>query len=214
MKKLRVAMLSLVALVAFSALVGTASAETTLLAEWLVSGVAVATLTSTEGNGALLLKDAKIGLEMECTGTLDGSVGANGEDEVTEILVSNLATSLSNHIVCKGIGGCSAPAEAAPEGLPWHTLLFLTEGGLFRDAVSKATYWSMCTVLGFLVEEECTVTNASYEVLNLAMPGGVEGMGEVSPLGTCTTGGTEAAQQSFVPGNVLKTLTGELSASE
>jgi len=208
-------MLSLVALFAFSAVVANASAETTLLAEWLVNTVGVTALTSTEGVGKLILEDAKIKLAMECEGILDGSVGANGEDEVTEILIPGTPTtvaSLAKPIVCKGIGGCGAPAEASPENLPWHTLLYLTEGGLFRDAVFSATYWSMCNILGVLVEEECTITNGSYEVLNVTA--GVEGMGEVTPLGTCTTGGTGAAAQTFVAGNVLKTLTGTLAASE
>jgi hypothetical protein len=215
MKKLHVVMLSLVALFAFSAVVANASAETTLLAEWLVGGSPVGTLTVTEGTGKLILEDAKIKLAMECEGILDGSVGANGEDEVTEILIPGsppTIASLAKPITCKGIGGCGAPAEAAPENLPWHTLLFLTESGSFRDAVFSATYWSMCNILGVLVEEECTVTNGTYEVLNVAT--GVEGMGEVTPLGTCTTGGAGAAAQTFVANNTLLTAGGVLSASE
>jgi hypothetical protein len=212
MKKLHVAMLSLVALVAFSALVGTASAETTLLAEWLLNGAGVTTLTSTEGTGKLILEDAKIGLAMECEGTLDGSVGANGEDEITEVLVAGVAITLPNTIVCKGIGGCGAPAEASPEHLPWHTLLYLTEAGGFRDEIVSATYWSMCTILGFLVEEECTITGGSYPVTSGTA--GVEPSGEVTPLGTCTTGGTASAAQKFVTGDLLKSLTGILSVSE
>jgi len=212
MRKLHVAMLSSVALVAFSALVGTASAETTLLAEWLVGGVGVTELTSTEAAGAVILRDAKIGLEMECSGVADGSVGVNGESETTELLVGSTPVSLTKPAVCKGIGGCSAPAEAAPENLPWHGQLFLTEGGLFRGAKSRGTYWSMCTVLGFLVEEECTLTNATAELLNVT--GGVEVMGEATPLGECTTGGKEAAAITAVAGNLGKTLTGTLTVSE
>jgi hypothetical protein len=213
MKKLHVVLLSLVALVALSALVGTASAETTLLAEWLNNGVAVGAAANTEGTGTLVLEDGKVGLKMECNGTLDGTVSANGVDTVNEVLVGGVAASLTKPIVCKGVGGCGAPAEAAPEDLPWKTLLYLSEVGLFRDAISLATYWSMCDVLGFLVEEECTVANGTYEVLNVT--GGVEGMGEVTPLGNCTVGGAGAAGQTFVAGNLLKLVTGgPLTAGE
>jgi hypothetical protein len=215
MKKLHVVTLSLVALFAFSAVVANASAETTLLAEWLVGGAAVAALTVTEGTGKLLFEDDKIKLTMECEGITDGSVGANGEGEVTEILVSGAVVNLAKPIVCIPIGGCEAagPTEAAPEDLPWHTLLYLTGVGLFRNAVFSATYWTMCRVLGVLVEEECTITNGTYEVLNVTA--GVEGMKETEPLGTCTTGGAGAATEHFIAGNTLLTTAGGvLSASE
>jgi hypothetical protein len=212
MKKLHVVMLSLVALFAFSAVVANASAETTLLAEWLIAGTPVATLTVTEGTGKVILEDAKIKSSMECEGISDGSVGANGEGEVIEVLVGGAVASLAKPVVCKGIGGCGAPAEAAPENLPWHGLLFLTEGGLFRGAGFSGSYWSMCNILGVLVEEECTVTNGTGEVLNVTA--GVEGMGEVTPLGSCTTGGNSASAQSAVAGNTLLTAGGVLSASE
>jgi hypothetical protein len=187
-----------------------ASAETTLSAEWLVGGIVVTTLTSTEGSSKLILEDAKIKLSMECEGVFDGSVGASGESEVTEVLVGGAAASLAKPIVCKGVGGCSAPAESAPEGLPWHGLLFSTEAGLFREAVDRATVWVMCNILGVLVEEECTIENSTYEVLNIT--GGVEGMGEITPLGKCTTGGNETLALHFVEGNIRKALTETLSA--
>jgi hypothetical protein len=215
MKRLHVVMLSLVALFAFSVVVANASAETTLLAEWLVGGAAVASLTITESTGKVILEDAKIKSAMECEGIADGSVGANGEGEVTEVLIPGTpptVASLAKPAVCKGIGGCGAPAEAAPENLPWHGLLYLTEGGLFRGVGFSGTYWSMCNILGVLVEEECTVSNGTGEVLNVVV--GVEGMGEVTPLGTCTTGGASAAAQSAVAGNTLLTAGGVLSASE
>lgn len=151
---------------------------------------------------------------MTCTGVFDGSVGANGEDEVTELLTTGspgTTVTLSAPLVCSSGTGCSAPAEAAAESLPWHTLLYLTEGGLLRDHVFSASYWSMCNILGVLTEETCTVTNASYEVLNVS--GGVEGMGEVTPFGECSVGGKEAAQQTFVEGNLLTSPSGEVTAS-
>jgi hypothetical protein len=214
MKKIQILGLALVAVFAFSVVAASvASAEITLLAEWLINGAPVATLTSTEGTGKLILKDAKIGIAMECSGILDGSVGANGEDETTEVLIgSPLApASLTNHIICTGLEGCGAPAEAAPEELPWLTQAELLENGTFGDIVTKAKYWSMCNILGILVEEECTVENGLFLIKNLATD--VEGEGTISPLGPCTSGGANSASQTFVAGNLVALLSGTLAVS-
>jgi len=129
--------MALVAVFAFSAiLAATASAETTLLAEWLVESKGVTSLVPTSSLGTILLEDLTFGAGVECTGTFIGSVGANGEDETTEVLsdispfarvtlAAPLTVAAGN---CKIVKGCSSSAvvEVSPsETLPWHTLFFL-----------------------------------------------------------------------------------------
>lgn len=212
MKKLHVVLMALVALFAFSAMVTSASAETTLLAEWLENGNPILTLTSTEGTGTIILGDAKVKLKMECTGIFDGSVGANGEDETTELLKTDKVTivSLANKLACTGLNGCSK-AEASPEKLPWLTQAELLENGTFGDIVSSATYWSLCEILGINTEEECTVTNGLFLIKNTATD--VEPEGKVLPNGNCTVGGVGAAEQEFKVGGLLALLVGTLAIS-
>lgn len=161
MKKIRMTIFAVLALLAFSALTAVAaSAETTLLAEWLLNSGAVTQLTSTETKGTLLLEDEEtIGgkAAVECTATADGSVGPNGEDETTEILnalgepVTSLAASPNLPLLgegnatglgseCKTEKVCAAgssvsPIEVWPIGLPWLTSLFLMENGTFLNLI-------------------------------------------------------------------------------
>lgn len=203
MKKIHALALTLVAVFAFGAIsVASASA-----AEWLINGSPVATLTSTEGIGALVLGDEAIGLKMLCEAVLDGSVGPAGEDEITEILVGGVATSLTKPIKCEGEAGCASPAEAAAEGLPWHTKLTVN-GTTIEDTIEKATYWSMCNVLGFLTEEECTVTNGKWPLKNGTSDVEVAAGTVVSPPGNCTVGGVEKGTQEFEGTSLTQTLNG------
>ncbi len=212
--KIHIVGMVLVTLFALSAatLTSVATAETTLLAEWLIGGKEVTSLTSSEIKGSIIFKDAKIGLEIVCDGVLDGSVGSNGEGEITELLTTGGTTvTLAVPLKCTSDTGCTEPAEATAESLPWHTLLYLTEGGLLREHLFSASYWTMCNIMGILTEETCTDTNASYEVLNVT--GGVEATGTVTPFGECTEGGKESGQQTFVAGNLLTSTSGEVTAS-
>jgi hypothetical protein len=216
MKKLQVVLLALVAMFALTAiLASTASAEATLLAEWLIKGAGVTTLTSTTSLGKILLEDTKLGSDVECEGTFDGSVGPNGEDETTEVLneagtIVNLEHPLTLSNGCKVGKGCSTTAavEVAPEGLPWHTLLFLDETtGKFLDNAFKATYTVTCTILGVKGTDECTVTNGTFEVVASAEGG--EAKGKVSPAANCTLGGTSSGEEEFIGANHTLNLSEE-----
>jgi hypothetical protein len=201
--------------------VATAFAETTLLAEWLRNGVSITELMSTESEGGILLEDKKFGAAILCEGIFDGSVGPNGEDETTEILtltgaVINLEA--GKLVSCVNDPGSSCEAEAAilaaPEGLPWHTTLFLMENEAFLDLVESASYSVECRILFVKTSEECTVTDGEFEVLNVTEPlPGVEAMGAVTPAGNCTLGGTGAGVEEFDPGNVTELLGATLSVS-
>ena len=142
MKRYQTILMALMAMFAVAATTaGTASAETTLLAEWLIGGNPVMTLTPVETSGEALLATLVLGVEVVkllCSGISDGSVGANGEGEVTEVL------SLTHVLIGKELAGtalsCEVEVSAAKEcgtvgelaeiwidNLPAHGLLELME---------------------------------------------------------------------------------------
>jgi hypothetical protein len=196
-----------------------ASAETTLLAEWLLNGAPVTTLTSVEGSGEILWEDIGNKAGITCSDIGDGSVGPNGEGEITEILtLAGVAVSLVTPTLCKKLAGsaCEESAtdiEAAPEKLPWRGSLVLSEAGTFLTELleGEAAYVVSCLVLGIKVTDECSTTKSKFEVLNVT--GGVEAMGEGSPLANCSLGGAEKGRLEALPGNLLKALAGTLSIS-
>jgi hypothetical protein len=154
MRRLHLLVLAVFAVSAFGAvLVASASAEETLLAEWLVgtAGSVITENLASETKGTLLLEDTKTLLgaaAVECAATLIGTVGPDGEDAVTEVLnlagtptgiplsgVALIGNGAADGLVgseCKTRTLCSAPSPASPIevwplGLPWSTLLFLME---------------------------------------------------------------------------------------
>jgi hypothetical protein len=149
MKKIQLLGLALVAMLAFSAFAAmTASAETTLLAEWLIDGVGLTELVSVTTSGSILLIN-KAGLGgtpiVKCEGSFDGTVGPNGEDEITEVLsiggvtIGNGAALTGTPLQCVttnstiGCGSAGSKAEVWVDNLPWHTNLELMEDGSFLD---------------------------------------------------------------------------------
>ena len=87
MRKFNVIGLALFAAFAFSAFAASSAfAEVHL---WLISGADVLTLTLVQIEGELLLSDTKTAfgeVDVLCSGILDGTVGPEGEDEITEVL--------------------------------------------------------------------------------------------------------------------------------
>jgi hypothetical protein len=213
MKKLHVVLMALVAVFAFSAVAAnSASAEATLLADWLINGVAPLTLTSVQFFGILLLKDTKTGTDIHCSGVLDGSVGPSGETEITEVLsLAGAVVNLTTKLKCEGLEVCEKTEEgtnAAPEELPFHGLLYLMETtGEFLFIVFKAKYFSECLVLKLPVSEECTSTNGVGKVQNGVVT--AEPVGPVEPLGACTEGGAGSGLLEPQGEQSILSLTGE-----
>jgi hypothetical protein len=145
MKKLQLFGLAMVAMLAFSAFAAvSASAETTLLAEWLIGGAAVPTLTSVETTGTIELVNKNFlgTAKVLCEGAFDGSVGPNGEDEITEVLqagVSQGAVLVAPAIDCTGDAVCSGLVEVWAENLPWLSRLVLMENGTILDELYEGT---------------------------------------------------------------------------
>jgi hypothetical protein len=221
MRKIQILGIALVAMFAFSAIVASmASAETTLLAEWLKSGAAITATTATTSTGTILLEDASANVGVECGGEFVGTVGPDGEDSTTAVLApgGGNAITLGNLLKCTAFKRCESSTTdvlVAPEGLPWATLLQLDEGtgATFSDTTSDVEYFVECLVLGIKVSETSTSPGKvqAFEVLNVT--GGIEAMGNLIP-NSDTTSGPETGEVTFLPGNLTKVAAGTLEASE
>jgi len=143
MSRTRLVLVALSAVFAFGALTAvSASAVTFLLALWLWNGTAVSVNLNVESEGELLLEDTKGGLfgeatDVLCSGILDGWVGPESLDEISEILELATLTLISTVVlvepglVCTNVSGCPEPLVWAEE-LPWQTEVELVEdAGVF-----------------------------------------------------------------------------------
>jgi hypothetical protein len=222
LKKHQMLGLSLVAVFAFSAIIATtAFGAEFLLAEWLLSGAAITELISTTTEGKLLLEDEKVPIagkvSVICEGVLDGSVGPNGEDEITEVLnLSGTKITLGGtELTCEKQSECEEAAKVAPIDLPWDTELQLEEpGGLFRDlVVSAAGYEVTCKVFGISSTDECKATLDSGGLVSNGASDVLLTAETILPNGTCSLGGSGAGKIQVIEG-LIATLTGTLSVSE
>jgi hypothetical protein len=193
---------------------GSASAAVTLLAEWLIANKGVTTLTSVVVEGELLLEDTSNKAGITCSGKAIGSIGPSGEAEVTSVQsLSGVAVGElgSSGLVCKSETICENSATdviAFPRSLPSHGLAYLEEATkLFRGFAFAGGYDVECLVLGIKIVDECSVTNASAELVNGATT--VEAKGALTPLGTCSIGGAGTVNIENVGANSTLTLTGE-----
>jgi hypothetical protein len=202
MRKIHLIGLALFAVFAFAAVsVTAASAETTLLAEWLENGKAVVANTPTVSEGELLLEDMKTATDILCSGKFVGTLGLSGVDSVT--LVEDLeAKDNSLHCIITAKGACEeANGElitVIPVNLPWSTRLVLMENGEFLDEIFSSGagnpgYLIECKALGIKVDDTCTGATQTQEK---NVTGGVEGIFNesetITPAGNCTIGGTGA----------------------
>jgi hypothetical protein len=221
----------LVAVFAFSSvMVASASAETTLLAEWLFNGAAVTGTLAVETAGEIKLEDTKVPIigkvALNCSGILDGWVDANGLGFISEVLTLAkvlIATKLvGTGMLCTSSTGCEAASEASPiEFWPttagWETLLILMENGTFLDIIHGSGYEVLCLILGAMVEDECNATETGLLEQNGTAPVGAESpVGSISePLATCKEGGAGSGVNEIVK-EAAKTIPvggGELTVS-
>jgi hypothetical protein len=169
-----------VAVLAFSAL-AVASASATL---WLIGGKSPTVETAVDTHGLLLLEHKKIPVLLgggevilDCTRLSHGSIGPGALDLITEFLglssteknTIKCTVSSSTNTVCK-VGNA---ATAAPENLPWHTLLLL-EGTLTVDHIEtspagKEVGWeascngfsTLCSRTSELIHFDSNLTNGA-----------------------------------------------------
>jgi hypothetical protein len=196
MKKIQILGLALFAVFAFGAI---AAASAFAAPEWLINGAAVTELTSVETKGSLNLTDTKTALgsvTVKCEGTLDGSVGPAGGDEITEVLnTAGVAIKLGGTALLCTSSQCSGTPEVWPENLPWQTQLELV-GTVIRDHIFTSTggapgYTSLCTII-LPIEDTCTgLTSSLIENMGTESPADVLGIFNAeSEKGNCSLGGT------------------------
>jgi hypothetical protein len=220
MRKIQLLGIALVVVCAFSAFtVASASALTLVAAKWLANGAVVNANLAADTLGELLFENVLNGGAILCSGLFEGTVGANGVDNITKVF--NLAgteipaldeTGATGGLSCSGEKTCETGSEIWPVGLPFKTQLDLdTEDGKFYDLVLNAEYFILCLFFGSSINELCVAAAGTMgEVKNVA--GGVEAVGSTEPLGTCN-GNTEDGLITAEPN--LLTVTGEtLSVSE
>jgi hypothetical protein len=202
LRKIQMLGLALAAMSAFGAvLVSAASAETTLLAEWLRNGVAVTANLLSETSGEISLEDTNVPIAGKvavlCSGILDGTVGNNGVDEITKVL--NLAKEeqgaalVGLELVCSNVTKCEAGTtiKVWAENLPWKSLLFLMENNEILNRVTgtggEPGYEVECLVIGLLVSDLCEGT-AEFKIVN-EPEAEVLALETALPLATCEKGG-------------------------
>jgi hypothetical protein len=209
MKKIQLLGIALVAVCAFSALVtASAFALTFALANWLEAGVAIAANKNVVAEGELLFENLENLANLLCSGEFNGTVGANGVDEVTQVLDLALKAipELDPGVAGTGVKcladspeggvGCLPGSEVWPVNLPWKSELMLdTENGLFYDlavlnAAGKGPGYTILCLLKIIgtAEELCEIVNDEtwQEVSNGATD--VEALGAVEPESNCGTG--------------------------
>jgi hypothetical protein len=194
MRKIQIIGLALVAAFAVSAI---AAASAFAAPEWLINGAAVTASTSVETKGSLNLTDTETALgsvTVKCEGTLDGSVGPTGTDEITEVLnTAGVAIKLGGTALLCTSSQCSGTPEVWPENLPWKTQLELV-GTVIRDHIFTSTggapgYTSLCTII-LPIEDTCTgLTSSLIENMPTESPPDVLGIFNAeSEHGSCTQG--------------------------
>jgi|ERR1022692_2574293 hypothetical protein len=178
---------ALLAVLAMSAMAvaSSASAVTFLLAFWAVKGTDITTTVLVESSGELLLENeksvaGKAALE-KCSGILDGFVGPNSADDVTELLtlagVGVSQTALSGTAIsCTLEAVCESSSKVWAVHLPWLSEVELWEQGtesgfvdlLLPNGKGNPGWYVECKTSLLTVSEECTTPEAVAEKTNVA----------------------------------------------
>jgi len=223
--------LAFAAVFAFAAFSSTSAFAAT---EWQLNAKAITTPTTSTTTGKLLLEDMNsiIKVDIECSGTFDGTVGPGAADEITKVLNSagaeetgkNLAGTTVPSINCEIVskGSCEEANKSKivvfPIHLPWKSELLLPSGETRVDDLKEGTggepgYEITCkAVLLGTVTDVCTGKPGSVMTNET---GGVNGVFEeaetFNPAGNCSIGGEK---EGLVVGTGLVTSTaGTLTVS-
>ena len=200
--------ISVVAVVTFSVVAASAAfAEEAL---WLVNGaeLVAGVHVPVAITGLLTLTDLKAAggeAGIHCEGASDGWVGANGEDEIEQVLQNNELLSgavegqdlIECEVVPGHAGACetSMLADLETVGLPWMTLLELA-GTAFVDDITSLNgekvvgYMVTCLTIIGEVLDTCTVSLAETTIDTGAET--LTGLFNEVGVGNCSLGGAES----------------------
>jgi hypothetical protein len=224
LRKIQMLGLALFAVFASSAvLAGMASAETTLLAEWLRNGVAIAANLASETSGEITLEDTSTlpgKVAVLCSVILDGTVGANGAAEITEALdLSKEAISLTALVPlaleCSNVTKCESGTPSLLWLLPsWNITLFLMENSEILALITGFAFEVTCLVLGFSTSDLCEAADTEFKVINEGGAAEIPAGENLSPAASCTAG---TSSSGIITTDVLAPITlvegGTLSVS-
>lgn len=234
MRKFYTLGLALAAVFAFCAMA--AATAFAVNPEWLINGNAVTALTSVVTTGELLLEDMNVPLigaaGATCKGgSFVGSVGPNGEDEITEVLNAAgeaLGQGLTApNFICTGEGACAAEAdvELKPENLPWHTQLELNASGQIVDhlfgtgAAGGEPAWDVMNCLTPFGAQGDLCEGLNFALVENMLTNGVSDLlanfEEAAPTeaATCEKGGAGSGLLNSLGTGLISALTGELTVS-
>jgi len=182
--------------------------------EWLP--ITVATNVDSLVTDLILRSSGVVTVEILCEGSLDGTVGPNGEDEVIELLtVGGVAITLAAPVECTNITGCPEPL-ANPVNLPWKTQLVNVTaedaaGDLLGPGASGLPPGWFVLCVGNGQSNECTKADTILLVENLEAELEVDLIFPLStdttnlPLAECTNA---FSNDGLVTGEVSILLTG------
>jgi len=231
MKKLQIISMALVAVFALSALVvSSASAETTLLALFLVSGGTVAANTAATLTGGILLEVTSLKAAVTCPSVVaDGLISGAESLFLVEKILNLAGTEIGEELtgtalVCEqdtSVTGNACEAAMAAEAwvlkstLPWDFVFQLMENGTFLGVLTGGTagYEVRCLIAGLNTAEKCTAPEGT-SIENVNATEGVEAVGAGSPNANCSLGGTGTGINEALSGNKLTVAEGNLSLSE
>ena len=240
MRKFQILGVALVAVFAFGVITAASAsaAPTFLLAEWLVNGATFTGELGTESVGTILIEDTATGVDLTCSGILDGLIGENGLGRISEVLELNNTTVINLTALTEpGLEGCTSSSGLCSEPLlwplhlPWDTQAELMEepAGTFLLFVILITesaaggglpgWYIICMKTIGEPVDQCTlkengVLDLSLEkLLLLGQFSDVLSTEAGEKLATCTLGNSESGVVETIPSEILPTGGGTLSVS-
>ncbi len=240
MRKFQILGVALVAVFAFGVITAASAsaAPTFLLAEWLVNGATFTGELEVESVGTILLEDTATGVNVICSGILDGLISENGLDRISDVLTLNGVTTISLVPLTEpSVEGCTTMSPLCSEPLvwplhlPWDTQVELMEepAGTFLLFVVLVTesatggglpgWYVICMKTIGEPVDQCTAKENGVIDLSLELslllgqfsdPLSTEA-GE--KLATCTLGSAESGVVETIPSEILLTGGGTISAS-
>jgi hypothetical protein len=174
-------------------IVSAASAETTLLAEWLVNNAAVTGSEKVKLFGEVILEDEKAGLAgkvaVKCSIAMFGIVSPDGADTIEKLFPlsgAEVKPLEGAGLSCTSVSGCELTGiEVWAMNFPWKSLLFLMENGKFLDLVESIDWTIKCKIFGMPFEDECSSADGEFAVEN-GVSGEVLVQGGLEPKLSCT----------------------------
>jgi len=203
--------------------------------QWLVNNARITANQSADTEGELLFENLLNTADILCSGLFEGTIGANGVDEVTKVFslepnqkeIPELdPAEAGTGIKCTAVKLCEPNPEIWPVNLPFKTQLdldtteekwfdLILKGGKPGEGLEFPAYTILCKVLGVNVEELCEAVEGFGELSNNAAMTDVESLGAITPEGLCNGNAEDGLIENNAENVALITvLSGTLQVSE